>query len=942
MVKPRHILVVAALVSLGAASVAIAAPPAASGRPVLALRGGNLDGALKELARQAGVQILYPPSLVDGLRGRRVTATHSLDQAFSTLLRGTGLRAIEVADRAYVLERVPASPPSPSSVARGAEHDPFELASVMVTGTHIPRSGIDLVEPAPMTRITREQIEASGHLTLFELLREQPGMIGHHPVDVAVEGRSGGQQPFASAATTSLYGLGPRATLFLVNGQRIANYGLISADLGGLTDLASIPLSIVERVEIIHGGASAIYGADAMAGVVNIILRKGEAPATLVGRYGATDSGDAAQRQATFLFGHEFAGGGDLFLTVDHYRNEGLSGGERDWRSQDLRRLRLGDWRFQLGYRDDDGDLLRLSCPGLQGRDARVCAFDPPRYATLEPSIERTSLYTYLRQPVGDATEWRTSLRLGRNRQQLVRAPFHASVAVPDTHPDWIPGMARLDYAFLDIGTIRNRTLTDVASLSTGLAGWWGDWEWQGNIAHHRNEVESRIDGLVRETVFTDAVLGNRYRFAGVPNPPALLAEISPGVTTRGTSTLDQLQLGVSGPWFQLPGGEAKLAAGFEFLRHGLVHRPDALMLEHDLALSPQKIQVHEHRDSVAGYLETRLPVLDRLQLDLAARLDHHEGYGSRWSPRLGGKWTVSDSVILRGTAATGYRPPSLFELRRPDADEDVVFVPETPGLAPCRFRFRLAAGTVVCGVVFGSAENPDLRPETSSSQTLGVVWTPLERMSLSLDYFRIARRDEILPGSALDDLAAFPGSLVRDDSGRLVGINERFENVGRSDLRGLEFEGHYNVQVGRGELDLRLSAHILERHERTRYPGAPTVDGAGYLTPMHGQLGTIGWKRGAWSTTLHWRRVGSRRVHQPDEPCPQANVDAGRCVTPGFSVFDLDVAYAGVEHWRIGFNMRNLFGHTPVDYRIDHAGYDFAQDDPRGRYYLLSAAYRF
>ena len=90
------------------------------------------------------------------------------------------------------------------------------------------------------------------------------GMISHHPVDVATDGGFNSQQPFAAAATTSLYGLGPRATLILVDGRRVANYGLASADLGGLTDLNGIPLTMVDRIEVMRGGASAIYGADAM------------------------------------------------------------------------------------------------------------------------------------------------------------------------------------------------------------------------------------------------------------------------------------------------------------------------------------------------------------------------------------------------------------------------------------------------------------------------------------------------------------------------------------------------------------------------------------------------------------------------------------------------------------------------------------------------------
>ncbi|MCM2337851.1 MAG: TonB-dependent receptor, partial [Lysobacter sp.] len=98
----------------------------------------------------------------------------------------------------------------------------------------------------------------------------------------------------------------------------------------------------------------------------------------------------------------------------------------------------------------------------------------------------------------------------------------------------------------------------------------------------------------------------------------------------------------------------------------------------------------------------------------------------------------------------------------------------------------------------------------------------------------------------------------------------------------------------------------------------------------------------GKWTHTLNWRRAGSVRVHAPDQDCLWKNVEQGRCVTPGFSVFDLNVAYASSPRWRMSFNVRNLAGHDPVSYDVSQAGYDFSTDDPRGRYYLLSMNYGF
>jgi outer membrane receptor protein involved in Fe transport len=366
-------------------------------------------------------------------------------------------------------------------------------------------------------------------------------------------------------------------------------------------------------------------------------------------------------------------------------------------------------------------------------------------------------------------------------------------------------------------------------------------------------------------------------------------------------------------------------------------------MFEHDVALGPQKIRIDEHRAGAALYGELSLPLVPRLQADLAARLDYREGYGSRWSPKLGLKWSVIGALTVRGTIATGYRAPTLFELRRPGVEENYDVFPYQPGFGECADEVSEPDLGRYCLLLRGATENPELEPETSSSQTLGVVWAPTPRFLMSLDYFRISRHDEILPVSAADDAAAFPRSLVRDDAGRLIGINDYYENVGDSDLRGFEAELRYQWQTRTlGRFGVRGSTYFLERLERTRFPGAPTLDHAGYRVPRHSLLGSVDWAFGNWTHTLNWRRAGSVRVHAPDKPCLWKNVEQGRCVTPGFSLFDLDIAYAPSPQWRYSLHLRNLLGHDPVSYDVEQAGYDFATDDPRGRYYLLSAMYRF
>ena len=903
--------------------------------------GGALDGALKALALRSGIQILYAPGQVERHRARALQGRMTLEHALRYLLEGSELRAERVNADTFVLKAIPlpAAAPATTPERRPSRERPVEIGRVEVTGSRIPRVDIDAVTPSPMTLITREDIEASGFQTLFELLRFQPGMIGHHPVAVAADGGTDFQQPFNIAATTSLNALGPRATLFLVDGKRVANYGLTSSELGGLTDLDVVPLSLVERVEILRGGASAIYGADAMAGVVNIILRKRQKGGEVLARYGRSTHGDADERRVSLSHGIDTPRGGSGVLVVDWLDREALPGDARDWHSVDHSRHGLPDWRYRLGYYDAGGRLARLQCGNAPADVADGCRFDPARYTDLQPSSRRLSLYGHLGEPLWEGATLELDARYSEAKQELEHPPFHANVTLPAWHPDSFPD-GSLNYAYFELGPVLNRSRNRSLDIGASLKGWYGDWAWDVSLSHHENRVTSRIDGLVSIREVERSVLQN-YRFDGTPNDPALLEAISPTFALRGEATLQQLSAGLEGPWFGLPGGTARLAVGGEFVRNGLMHAPDARLLDDDLALGTPKTALDSDRDGAALYGELGLPLLDDLQADVALRFDRQQGYGGRFSPKLGVKWSPHDTLTLRATAATGYRAPSLFELRRPNVIEQRVFVRRVDVLLPCAIEVSLDPQRSYCLVTLGAFDNPELVPETSRSHTLGLVWAPSPDFSLSFDHFRIRRNNEIVPGSAFDDLVAFPDSLRRDEEGRLTGIDSYFENVGRTDVRGWEAEMRWHLDAGdAGDFSFVVAAHHLSRVERRAWDDAPVHDHSGYGAPSSNLLASLQWKRGDWTNTLGLRARGPYRVGSPDGGCPRYN--GLRCRTPGRGVLDLDVAYEGFAGWRLGVNVRDLADRDPVNYDTDRDGYDVAYDDPRGRYVLLSARYRF
>ncbi|WP_242112204.1 TonB-dependent receptor [Luteimonas aquatica] len=909
---------------------------------------GTLEDALEALARQGRVQLLYAPTLVAGRRSAGLRLESAPADALARLLRGSGLQAVPVNADTYLLKAAPVAPPRPRAVAAGPSELPTlttELTTVQVTGSRIPRSDIDMVSAFPLTVITRDDIESSGKQTLFELLRAQPGMAAHHPISVSTDGANNAQQPFAVAATTSLNTLGPRATLFLVDGQRVANYGLVSSDLGGLVDLDSIPLSIVERIEILRGGASAIYGADAMAGVVNIILRTAQQGGEVTMRYGLSERGDAAERRLSFGIGHDTRGGGAVFVGGEVLRRDELLGADRGWRTADRRRDGLGDERIRLGYSYydlmrvfDQPAVTRGYCRGAAPSTVDGCLFDPPRGASLQPETQRSSLYVHAHRPFGERGELHAEIRAASLTQRLRNAPFYLNVQLRPDHPDNPDHLPSLNYAFDDLGPIRNRTEEDTLDATAGARGMWGDWSWDLAVGHHQNRVVSRTDGLLRGSAF-EAALPD-YRFAG-PNDPALLATISPRITTRGKATLQQVSFNVGGPWFPLPGGVARVAAGIEYGHESLRHRPDALLLNNEVTLAEQRIAIDDSRDNAALYAELNLPFWPSLQADLAARADYRQGYGHRLSPKLGLKWSVSDSFTLRGTFATGYRAPSMFELRRPNVPETFIDLPESDTLKPC--AFPSGDGQQRCYLIRKSIENRDLRPETSRSGLLGFIWSPTPRLSLSVDHYRIVRRNEILRVQADDDPALFKTRVGRNEFGQVVDIYEYYGNIGRTESSGWQFDAQYRNDAGRyGQFVWHVSGDALQTLRRRTHVNAPSLDYAGYGAPRQSVLASLQWNIDHWSSTLWVRWLGTRKIGTPQEGCPAPNLAAGRCTDPSVTMVDLDVAWSGIPRWRFAANVQNLTDREPVNYEIGSGGYSANYDDPRGRYYMLSATYRF
>jgi outer membrane receptor protein involved in Fe transport len=316
----------------------------------------SLDKALRDLAVQANCNISYEPSVVAGLQAPPISGEFTVSRALSLLLRGTTLRAVNVNENTIqILERTqstsrdapnghskngaPAGTDAPSPAAPSADADSNnsivpanksrDLEEIVVTGTHI--RGVSIA--SPVIEVGREEIDRSGYTSIADVMLSLPQnfgggynaatMVGNTQVSRDASNPTGASAP-------NLRGLGPGSTLTLVDGHRMAS-GLPD----GGADISSIPLDAIERIEVVTDSASAIYGSDAVAGVVNIILKRNYDGATTSLSYGIAPDGGGTEKRASQLFGTHWASG-DALIAYEYKHQDAVYARARDFTSSAL------------------------------------------------------------------------------------------------------------------------------------------------------------------------------------------------------------------------------------------------------------------------------------------------------------------------------------------------------------------------------------------------------------------------------------------------------------------------------------------------------------------------------------------------------------------------------------------------------------------------------
>jgi len=663
------------------------------------------------------------------------------------------------------------SPPSPK-----------QLKAVVVTGSRIPRAEVE--GPSPVIVISAKDIDAHGFRNAFDALSALSQNTG------MVTGTDFGSTFTPVGNFLNLRNLGPNHTLVLVNGHRMAEYPVAYNGSVNAVNLANIPSQSIERIEILDAGASAIYGSDAIAGVVNIILKQHYAGTDLNLRTGGTQGGGGSNQRLQLTHGFE-QGKFNGVVGLELNRQQPIHFGDRHLSSS-----------FTRGASDPTTSIPGVAyvrdpvsnnyyappagaCDALAGYlggsinlvssnryDGSYCGSD--RYydnGTIQPGKRQASGFASLHYDLNDHVELYGDFLADDSKlsSTLIGPPSWATSSGP-VGPFWNSVTQRLEnwsrtLTPEEAGGLDNfqRTYLERSwSASMGARGQFGDSDWHYDANYSISEYfnnQSRLRFLSGLDAYflgpqtgTQDYLGETFPvYAADPSKlytpltPAQYASLTARSTERDRSWVQGFNFSVNGTLADLPGGELGVAAVAEVGSQAYHDNPDARIDQGYYWNTSQDDPAGGRRDNYALGVELSAPVLTSLTATAAARYDHFRAAGNdlgKATYNVGLEYRPIKSLLLRGSYATSFRAP---DMNYTFASSIRGYFPSQTDYYQCRLDGQeYSSCSDYYNMNYLQTGNAKLKPETAKSYTYGLVWSPGALFDLSMDYYHIVISNEV------------------------------------------------------------------------------------------------------------------------------------------------------------------------------------------------------
>lgn len=1019
----------------------------------------QLSSALLKFSAQSQIQVTVPGQLVEGKSSPGVVGKFKPGSALAILLKDTALR-YDVVDGSTVViagaaehqvtrndfqkisnpvldpTAAPISSPADSSsqdirlaqattaqqsspvVQNKSTSDNQGLAEIVVTGTSI--KGLDAESALPVTVLKAEDIARTGATSAEDLFRyiSAASSSGN-----TVQAQATGFQT-GSISTISLRGLGSARTLILINGLRSAPYGGGSAGTAGNSvDISAIPIGAIERVEILKDGASAIYGSDAIAGVVNFILKDNFQGVDANVYAGApTRDGGGTEEKADF-----FGGIGDL--KTDRYNvTLGLS---FDHTQEILGSARPFATRYSPEFGNDVTSSFAFPAniavfPKTTGQPTTInpgvgscgpfslndqnypaqCRFDNSTFDSVQPDTKKGNGILSAHYQLTDTTQLYADLSfahvqtltqvqpvpLSYQNPLLASNPFLAYQAnllatqyptyhnpaitptaaaflLPPTSPYYPTAFAAAHgMAGLPLNLIYRdfangpREEEDIADTTRAVGGWKGNllgWDFDTSILYSEVKVKEDLQsgfGLYSKIMpLLDSGVINP--FGPTTDPSALAAAKATefvGQDWSSKTSLASLAGSASRALFDLPGGPFSAAVGGEVRRETFVYDPSAAIQTGDITgEGGNQLPEEASRGVESGYFEVNMPIVHSLDADAAVRYDHYQGIGGTVNPKGSLKFQPVDWWLLRASAGSGFRAPSLTDLYAAQATSvtsngtrDPIKCPTfDPNNPACSFQFSTVTGG-----------NPNLKPEKSTTLTWGTVFQPTKDFSIGADTFWIYLKNQIVVGGLptaviLQNTASatqFANLITRDANGNIIFISQTNANLFRVNVSGTDVDLKYGFDIGNyGRITIAGNGTYYYKYATQNPDGSWTGQIDKGITTTSGVISrwrhslVLAYDIGNWdvSLTQHYQK----KYHDSVGNVTGAARDVG-----AYDTVDGQLSYNFQKAWTFTLGVINIADTAPpyANYAASAnnfvGGYDLSYGDPRGRFVYGQVGYKF
>ena len=852
---------------------------------------------------------------------------------------------------------------SQSYLAVAAEKDSVER--IQVTGSHIQRT--DMEGPSPLTSLSAEDIANSGVTDLIGLFTKLP-MAGQGTF--STQGNSS-DNTSNGGSSVSLRGLGADSTLILVNGRRVSVSPFANNIDTAFVDINNIPLAAIKRVDILKDGASATYGSDAVAGVINIILRDDVEGAEISAKLGDTADGGGKEKNLSIVWGSSTEKSSHTFA-LDYFDREEILYADRDYsKSANQKALRPND-PFATDFRSSSGfpGTIALASnstnrlPDTFGNDVcaeadivgNLCRYDYAPVMTSVPATERASFIYLGKYEINDNLRGFAELN-GQHSKTTIRGAgspsFNELFMAGDNlnHPfadlpehEFYQQDLTMRRRMLDIGNREKRVTSNYYRSIIGLQGEIKDWSWEVAYNYIKSESTERgVNGFPNSRRTQEAIDSGLWNpFEPSSNSQESLDFIETTTTRIGKSTSKSFDGKISGSLMEMAHGDLGLAVGVEYREESISDNPDDQFLRGEV-FGTEATQANGSRDNTSIFAELAIPVLDNLEVQVAVRHEDYSDFGTTTDPKVAFIWQTTDSLSLRGSYGTAFRAPSLHQIGLGNTDESPNLVDSVRCAAVGNVN-KACEPQEYTAVLSG---NDDLGPEESKSYNLGLIYELADNMDFSVDYYdydieNVITKDTQFKFSTLGNdpsvVERLPSS-VAGDPGEVVRIFDQYENIGNITTSGLDVEANYGLETDMGDFRFTYALNYVLSYEDAR----PNADGSMRIDTQEGDFeqpevrwsfNTV-WVQGDWNASMAVNYVGEFKQDAAVAAEGMNDIDS-------LTTVDTTVNYIGIKDTTLSIGATNLFNEEPPFSYHDFTGFVSGTHNSQGRFVYVKASYKF